>query len=76
MNLLNAEERRDFLLAQIPVLVSYVASAYFIAFMMVFLFRLPVEWNLALKIAGFLLFLNFAFMKEPKLPISFGGHKV
>jgi hypothetical protein len=70
MNLLNVEERREFLKEYFLVAVDYVVSTYFLAIMFFYLFRLPLEWLLCLKFAGVSIFLSQVLFVNAKLPIS------
>jgi hypothetical protein len=70
MNLLNVEERRAFMKEYFLVAVDYVVSTYFLAVMLFYLFRLPLEWMLCVQVSGALIFLSQVLFVNAKLPIS------
>ena len=67
-NILN--RLKEFLKVYLWVALDYIISTYFLALMFFYLFQLPLEWWLCLKVAGVCIFLSQVLFTNAKLPIS------
>ena len=69
-DLFSQKGRIAFVIKYIPVALSYILSVFWITFVLIFLFRVPLDWVITAKIVASVIFVTSALIPNAKIPIK------